>query len=152
MNVRSGPHDGFLVAEMTGLRVPPTLTVCLRFHPNYNRHGDQQGLWHIYVPPDMKWPIFNLVCNSKGHCSTEFHGTILKQKEEDFPKVNFLRKWSSICVGLDFLENKISVFFNGKEVNKTALEQYRNDSGNALDNRFPTGYFSGDFYISSFYF
>ena len=133
MNVRMGPHDGYLRAEMSGLRVPPELTVCLRFHHNFSRHGDQQGLWHIFIPNDTKWPIFNIACNSKGWCSREFRGYIMKQNKEDYPKVNFLRKWSSMCVGLDFLNDHISAFFNGKEVNTTALEKYRNDKGTALD-------------------
>ena len=52
MNVRMGPEDGFLQARIGGL-VPSSLTVCLRFYPNYNRHGDQIGLWNIRIPHDF---------------------------------------------------------------------------------------------------
>ena len=141
MNVRMGPEDGFLQARIGGL-VPSSLTVCLRFYPNYNRHGDQIGLWNIRIPHDSRWPIFDLVCKARGRCSSEFHGTIVKEKEDAFPRMNMIRKWSSLCVGLDFLNNSLVAYYNGQEINRTTLEEERKESGNSMDYRFPSGYFS----------
>ena len=142
MNTRMGPDDGYLSANMTGF-VPSTITVCVRFYPDYKRHGDQIGLWHIHIPYDDRWPIFNLYCMGHGRCGSEFHGFIIEEQENSFPRVNLIRKWSSICVGLDFVNDKITAFFNGKEVNRTKQENERKESGNPLDKVFPNGYFSG---------
>ena len=144
MNKRMGPDNGILRAKMSGY-IPSTLTICLRFYGQYNRHGDQLGLIDLYTPCDYKWPVYNLVCTSTGWCGTEFYGALFYL--DDYPKVNLLRKWNSWCVGLDYINDKTISYFNGKEVNATALEEYRNESGNALSSRLPVGYFSGLIFI-----
>ena len=143
MNVRMGPDDGYLRAEMLGF-VPTAITVCMRFYPNYKRHGDQLGLWHIHIPHDERWPIFNLYCQGQGRCGSEFHGYIIEEEENAFPRVNLIRKWSSLCVGLDFINDEITAFFNGMEVIRTKLENERKESGNPLEKVFPSGNFSGN--------
>jgi len=137
MNVRMGPDDGFLRKDFSGL-IPSAVTVCLRFYPNYNRHGDQLGLWNIRIPFDDRYPVFDFVCKSKGQCGSEFHGTIL-DKSGNYPKVNWLRKWTSICVGLDFVNDNMVTYFNGEKFNRTELEKDRQP----LTLRFPEGYFEG---------
>ena len=52
-----------------------------------------------------------------------------------------IRKWSSLCVGLDFLNNSLVAYYNGKELNRTTLEEERKETGNSMDYRFPSGYF-----------
>ena len=138
MNVRMGPDGGYLTAKMPG-HVPASITVCARFKPDFKRHGDRLGLLNIYIPHDKKWPVFNIVCRSSGRCTMEFHGTLITKEKNVYPKVNWLQKWSSICVGLDYVNDTITAFFNGAEVNRTKEEEKREAP---LDKMFPEGYFS----------
>ena len=80
---------------------------------------------------------------SSALCLTTFHGAIV-DKGGDFPRRNWLRKWSSICVGLDFLNKEISASFNGEKVNRLKLETVRREKGNSLTKSLPTGYFEGN--------
>ena len=142
MNVRMGPDDGYLKASLNG-RVPSTLTICVRLYPNYKRHGDQFGVWHLKTPYDERTPVFNLGCQSNGVCSTLYWGRLIDPPENAYPKVNWIRKWTSICMGLDFLNNDLVYYVNGKEVEQ---DTERKESGNPLDLRFPSGYFSGNYF------
>ena len=142
LNGRRSPDDGFLQAQFDG-PVPSTLSICVRFNQKYERHGNQLGLFHILIPSDEKYPLVGLVCNSKGHCLLDTHnGIIIKKKEGAYPKVNWLRKWTSICVSMDFDNNQVIAAINGKEVNRTELEKERKEL-HPLDHWAPKGYFSG---------
>ena len=138
----TSPDDGFLLLELPGL-LPATLSVCWRFYTNFNRFGDQVGVVQLFTPND-KWPVFNVYCRSVSVCRTTFHGTLV-DKGGDFPRRNWLRKWSSICVGLDFLNNEITASFNGEKINRTELETFRKEKGNPLTKSIPTGYFEGNY-------
>ena len=135
------PDDGFLRIEMPG-RVPAHLSVCMRFYPQNTRFGDVQALWHLFTPYNDRYPTYNLYCRSYGRCQSEIYGIIL-EKERNFPRRNWIRKWSSVCVGLDFLKNNITASFNGDLVNRTDLERKRKEKGVLLQQSFPSGYFEG---------
>ena len=123
--------------------VPSTLSICVRFNQKYERHGNQVGVWNIFIPNDEKYPLVGLSCNSKGHCLFETeNGDIIKNKEGAYPKVNLLRKWTSICVSMDFDNNQVLAAINGDEINRTELENDRKKL-HLLDHMAPKGYFSG---------
>ena len=141
MNVRMGPDNGFLRAEMGGL-IPPKLSICARMYTANIRHGNQLGVWSIYTPHNDRVPVFDLQCRGENYCLTEYHGLVIPRTYE-YPRVNMIRKWSSMCIGLDFTADSVRSFYNGKEVNED-LEVSRKESGyQALDVRLPKGYFSG---------
>ena len=135
------PDDGFLRIEIPG-RVPAQLSVCMRFYPQNTRFGDQHSLWNLYTPYNDRAPTYNLYCHSFGVCKSELYGFIL-EKENNFPRRNWIRKWSSVCVGLDFLNNTITASFNGELVNRTVLEKKRKEKGILLQKSFPSRYFEG---------
>ena len=135
MNKFVGPDNGILRAEMAGY-FPPTLTICFRFYIKYNRFNRKIGMINIYSPyDDITMPFYNIHCMTTGWCGTELYGTYLKSyyyPDPHYPNRNYVRKWSSFCVGLDFLEDLSTAAFNGKEVNKTAIQEAR--KGQKLNN------------------
>ena len=141
------PDDGFLRIQIPS-RVPAQLSVCLRFHPNINRFGDIFGVWHIFTPYDDRYPVFNLYCRSYAVCGSEFHGVII-EKENNFPRRNWLRKWSTVCVGLDFVKNDIIASLNGELINRTDEETKRKEKGNSLQKNFPARYFEGKHWLNN---
>ena len=142
--VMMGPDNGWLRAEMSGY-IPSTLTVCERFYASFNRWGDQFGLWHILSPYDQKLPVFDLRCESTQLCKSGPTGTFAKAKK-DYPKQNWLRKWTSVCVAIDFIQNDIAIYFNGRKHNDTKLEESRKKNPKKAVTGFsPDGYFSGNF-------
>ena len=142
MNVRMGPDNGYLRADMPGL-IPPQLTVCTRVYTANIRHGNQLGIWSIYTPYDKRVPILDLQCRGEDYCLSEYHGSWIPQPD-DYPKKNMIRKWSTICMGIDFMADTVTTWYNGKEVN-SQLEVDRKGSGyQALDMRLPKGYFAGE--------
>ena len=138
-----GPDNGILRAEMAGY-FPSALTICLRFYLKYQRFNARIGLINIYSPyDDVTMPFYNIHCGTWGWCGTELYGTLIDGHygEENYQNKNFVRKWASICVGLDYLEDLTTVSFNGKETNRTAIQEWRKQR---LDTRLPAGYFSGN--------
>ena len=135
------PDDGFLRIEMPG-QVPAQLSVCIRFYPENTRFGDVHPMWNLFTPYNDRSPTYNLYCRSFAACQSEIYGYMLK-KENNFPRRNWLRKWSSVCVGLDFLKNNITVSFNGELINRTDLERKRKEKGTDLQKSFSSGYFEG---------
>ena len=141
MNVRMGPDNGFLRADMQGL-IPPNMSICTRIYTANIRHGNQLGIWSIYTPYNSRVPIFDLQCRGEDYCTSEYHGDLIPQPDA-YPKVNMIRKWSSICIGMNFLTDMITAYYNGKEVN-SQLEVERKEGGyQALNMRLPKDYFSG---------
>ena len=141
LNISVGPDDGYLSLEMSGY-IPSTLTGCIRFNPDYNRHGDQYGLWNIYTPYEDLWPAFDMYCRSFALC-TSLPSVLIQNKKGAYPKENWLRKWNSICVGIDYIDDEIIVYFNGKKYDREKIEKERKENGKFLSNNLPKGYFSG---------
>ena len=149
LNVRVGPHDGYLRADMSGY-VPTAITVCARFNPIYNRYGDQPGIFGIFTPYDDRWPVYNVQCPTFQRCRTEFHGHLQEALDEGaFPKKNWLRKWTSMCVGVDFIKDETRFYLNGADRGQKS-EELRKTSGNPLIFHFPEEYFSGRFFTLIF--
>ena len=144
MNKFVGPDNGILRGEMAGY-FPSSLTICLRFYLKNQRFNKRIGLINIYSPyDDVTMPFYNIHCGSWGWCGTELYGTYIDgyRNDKNFQNKNLVRKWNSICVGLDYLEDQSTASFNGKEVNKTAIQEWRKQR---LDSRLPARYFSGKF-------
>ena len=73
---------------------------------------------------------------------SEYHGYLIPQPES-YPRINLIKKWSSLCIGIQFLDEIMTVFYNGKHVNKE-LEVDRKGSGwQSLVSRLPKDYFRG---------
>ena len=149
MDVRWAPDNGYLKADFPGL-VPPALTSCSRFYLSYSRHGDQYCPLEIFTQNDKRRPIFFLRCKSSGSCHNEVHSSIfnlekmLGLEKSNYPKTNLIRKWTSFCVSLDFVNNDMKYFFNGKKFNTTIFEEKRKNLPiYSMNNRFPEGYFEG---------
>ena len=83
MNVRTGPENGILRAEMPGY-VPPNISICTRIYPENVRDVDQVGLWQIFTPYDTRYPIFNIKTQANGHWRSEFHSLVIKEKVDSF--------------------------------------------------------------------
>ena len=125
MDVRWAPDNGFLKADFSGF-VPPALTYCSRFYLSSSRHGDQFAPFEIFTPYDERHPVNRVSCSSWGRCNSGFHGQLfdLRNKmlglentdrwDSHYPKINLLRKWTSLCVSLDFVNNDMNCFVNGK--------------------------------------
>ena len=145
MNVRMGPDDGFLRKDFPGF-LPKALTLCSRFYAMYTRHGNQWGLWNIFLSRDKRKPVFNVVGNNYGQIYTDVHGFIIEYTKiinTGYPKLNLLRKWNHFCVVLDFINNDITCAINGEVFNRTHYEKDRKESGSPLQRRFPKGYYDG---------
>ena len=147
MNVHMGPDDGFLQKDFPGF-LPKALTLCSRFYAMYTRHGDQWGLWNIFLPwdKDKRKPVFNVLGNAVGNLYTDVHGVIMaygKISDAGYPKHNLLRKWNHVCVVLDFINNDITCAINGEVFNRTHYEEDRKESGSPLQRRLPKGYYEG---------
>ena len=69
------------------------------------------------------------------------HGWIIP-KPETYPKTNLIRKWSSLCLGIQFVNDALTVFYNGQHVNEE-LEMKRKEDGKNMDSQLPEGYFKG---------
>ena len=61
MNVRNGPNNGYLHADMPG-PVPQRVSFCARIYPENVRHGNQLGVLSVYTPYDTRMPIFDIQC------------------------------------------------------------------------------------------
>ena len=59
------------------------------------------------------------------------------------PKVNLLKKWTSICRGMHFLSNDLKVYYNGKHVNQELEEKRKKNKKQTLDSLLPEEYFKG---------
>ena len=145
MNVRNGPDNGYLHADMPG-PVPPRISFCARIYPENVRHGNQLGVLSVYTPYD-RMPIFDIQCKGEGFCKGEYHGTFIPKEEDAYPRRNIIQKWSSLCIGVDFTNDTLTAYFNGEHVNKE-LEAERTEKGDQpMDIWLPEGYFSGSFVL-----
>ena len=136
-----GPDNGILRAEMAGY-FPSSLTICLRFYLTSVR--GKIGLVNIYSPyDDVTMPFYNIHSTSWGWIGTELYGKYRAEHwgEINYQNKNLVRKWASICVGLDYIEDLSTFSFNGKEANRTDIQEWRKQR---LDSRLPAGYFSGN--------
>ena len=157
MNVRFSKDNGNLTAWFDGF-LPPNLSICIRFYTDNIRHVNQLGIVNIFTPYNIpnKRPLFDVLCYGESYCETEYHG-LLVPKPENYPKTNLIRKWSSLCIGIQFVEDNLMVFYNGKHSNQE-LEQKRKENGRKMDSQLPKGYFEGTeesssslpFYYSTF--
>ena len=153
MDVRWAPDNGFLKADFSGF-VPPALTYCSRFYLSSSRHGDQFAPFEIFTPYDERHPVNRVSCSSWGRCNSGFHGQLFDLRkmlglentdrwDSHYPKINLLRKWTSLCVSLDFVNNDVNCFVNGKKFNTSIYEEKRNKITHSMDKRYPEGYFEG---------
>ena len=141
LNVRVGPDNGWLRAEMNGF-IPESYTMCVRFYPKFMRFGDQLGLWNIYTSYDLKKPPkSHIFCGSTGQCKS--NPIVVLPKLTAYPKTNIVRKWSTLCVGIDFIDDNIFISYNGKIYDNTKREEQRKKDKIKTASNFPVGYFSG---------
>ena len=140
MNVRVGPDNGWLRAEMNGF-IPESFTICVRFYPKFIRFAGQLGLWNIYTSYDLKKPTNNIHC----HPNLDCHSPPIEvtPKLTAYPKANIIRKWSTLCIGLDFIDDNLFVSYNGKIFDNTKKEEQRKKDKIKTTHNFPAGYFSG---------
>ena len=131
--------------------LPPSMTICLRGRILYNRHGDQNLWFIVFLPHTTRrkgtYPgDFKFYQRSRGEWSVRSHTTrppiitIMNKEEQDkakanggWPSKNSIRKWTHICVVGDFINDKTTLFLNGKKINETEFKFSRS---------FPEDYFS----------
>ena len=124
--------------------VPPSMTMCLRGRILYNRHGDYNFWFNVIIkkkkPGIGSYPNdFSLYQRSKGEWVVAPGGGVMNKEEQSkseeagsWPSRNSLRKWTHVCVVGDFLNEKTTLFLNGKKINNTDFNI----------KSFPEGYFS----------
>ena len=150
MNVRFTEQNGNLTAWFEDL-LPENLSICVRFYTNNIRHGNQLGIVNLYTPHNIpkRRALFDVLCYGQNYCETEYHGWIIP-KPESYPKTNLIRKWSSLCLGIQFVNDALTVFYNGQHVNEE-LEMKRKEDGKNMDSQLPEGYFKGILLVSTKY-
>ena len=131
--------------------LPPSMTMCLRGRILYNRHGDKNFWFNVFLrkrkarigtsPQD-----FSFYQRSNGEWRT-FAATVvplidrlMNKKEQDeakasksWPSRNSLRKWAHVCVVGDFINDKTVLFVNGRKINETEFK---------FSSSFPDDYYS----------
>ena len=141
MNVRRSEANGNMFARFEGL-VPESISICTRFYPENIRHGNQLGIFAISTPYSKRPPTFVAFCRGGNFCYSESHGPLVPDPGS-YPKANLLKKWTSICVGMHFLSNDLTVYYNGKHVNKELEEKRKKNKELTLDSLLPEDYFKG---------